>query len=239
MRYSQHPILWRKYPYRFLQMVEERFIIVLKAILHSGTSRMGRLSLVSKVMRIKRDKILKPVSFFFFLIPIKGFHFFISFFLAWSVSLNPQGETYASTGISGNVFIHSAQPSNFGERLSTLPSGRHKFGMFCSHVCFFLLYIYITRLTFQIEPRWSTNCHVVRKWTDLHIRYRNKHFIHHFYLSCHVCTFDFMVSRLKCTFYYYLIHLYSTQKKMNSYYSVLLKINDSSCMTYDQLQEEW
>ncbi|KAF8805991.1 WD repeat-containing protein 61 [Phlegmacium glaucopus] len=53
---------------------------------------------------------------------------------SWSVSLNPQGETYASTGTSGNVFIHSAQTSNFGERLSTLStSGRNKFGMFCAH----------------------------------------------------------------------------------------------------------
>ncbi|RDB20210.1 WD repeat-containing protein 61 [Hypsizygus marmoreus] len=52
---------------------------------------------------------------------------------SWSVSLNPNGETYASCGGSGNVSIHSAQTSNFGERLSTLPSGRHKFGMHCSH----------------------------------------------------------------------------------------------------------
>ena len=56
-------------------------------------------------------------------------------FLAWSVSLHPQGETYASTGSSGNVTIHSASPDNFGQRLSTLTSGRQKFGMFCSHVC--------------------------------------------------------------------------------------------------------
>lgn len=52
---------------------------------------------------------------------------------SWSVSLSPNGETYASTGGSGNVFIHSAQPSNFGERLTTIPSGRPKFGMFCKH----------------------------------------------------------------------------------------------------------
>ncbi|KAF8165934.1 WD repeat-containing protein 61 [Crassisporium funariophilum] len=52
---------------------------------------------------------------------------------SWSVSLNPRGETYASTGASGNVSIHSAQTENFGDRLSMLPSGRNKFGMFCSH----------------------------------------------------------------------------------------------------------
>ncbi|KAG5651490.1 hypothetical protein H0H81_008490 [Sphagnurus paluster] len=52
---------------------------------------------------------------------------------SWSVSINPQGETYASCGGSGNVFIRSAQPTNFGERLATLSSGRHKFGMHCSH----------------------------------------------------------------------------------------------------------
>jgi WD repeat-containing protein 61 len=55
-------------------------------------------------------------------------------FLAWSVSLHPHGETYASTGSSGNVTIHSAGPDNFGQRLSTLTSGRQKFGMFCTHV---------------------------------------------------------------------------------------------------------
>jgi len=52
---------------------------------------------------------------------------------AWSVSLHPNSETYASCGTSGNVFVRSAQPNNFGERLSTLSSGRHKFGMHCSH----------------------------------------------------------------------------------------------------------
>ncbi|KAF4619728.1 hypothetical protein D9613_004714 [Agrocybe pediades] len=59
---------------------------------------------------------------------------------SWSVSLNPLGGTYASTGSSGNVTIHSAQIDNFGERQATLPSGRNKFGMFCSYVacCFSL-----------------------------------------------------------------------------------------------------
>ena len=66
------------------------------------------------------------------------FTFYLFFLgLAWSVSLNPQGETYASTGTSGNIFIHSAQTSNFGERLSTLSSGQNKFGMFCAHVRLF------------------------------------------------------------------------------------------------------
>ncbi|KAF8967484.1 WD repeat-containing protein 61 [Flammula alnicola] len=52
---------------------------------------------------------------------------------SWSVSIHPQGETYASTGGSGNVSIHSAQIENFGERVATLSSGRNKFGMFCSY----------------------------------------------------------------------------------------------------------
>ncbi|KAG5340130.1 hypothetical protein C0989_002750 [Termitomyces sp. Mn162] len=52
---------------------------------------------------------------------------------SWSVSLNPNGETYASSGGSGNIFIRSAQAANFGERLTTLSPGRHKFGMYCSH----------------------------------------------------------------------------------------------------------
>lgn len=53
---------------------------------------------------------------------------------AWSVSLNPKGGTYASTGGSGNVSIHSADSATFGERRTTLPSGRSKFGMYCKHV---------------------------------------------------------------------------------------------------------
>ena len=53
---------------------------------------------------------------------------------AWSVSLNPKGDTYAATGGSGNVSIHSAEPETFGERRTVLPSGRGKFGMRCRHV---------------------------------------------------------------------------------------------------------
>ncbi|EKM60117.1 uncharacterized protein PHACADRAFT_251012 [Phanerochaete carnosa HHB-10118-sp] len=52
---------------------------------------------------------------------------------AWSVSINPTGETYAATGGTGNVTIHSADPQSFGERRAVLPSGRNKFGMFCKH----------------------------------------------------------------------------------------------------------
>ncbi|KAH9947193.1 WD repeat-containing protein 61 [Amylocystis lapponica] len=52
---------------------------------------------------------------------------------SWSVSLNPKGQTYASTGGSGNVTIHSAERDTFGERRATLPSGRNKFGMYCKH----------------------------------------------------------------------------------------------------------
>ncbi|KAF8641284.1 hypothetical protein AX16_010063 [Volvariella volvacea WC 439] len=53
---------------------------------------------------------------------------------AWSVSIHPNGERYASTGGSGNVTIHSAQPANFGEQLATLTaSGRSRFGMHCAY----------------------------------------------------------------------------------------------------------
>ncbi|KIY73293.1 WD repeat-containing protein 61 [Cylindrobasidium torrendii FP15055 ss-10] len=49
---------------------------------------------------------------------------------SWTVSLHPNGETYASSGASGNVTIHSAQPGEgFGRRLATLASGRSKFGL--------------------------------------------------------------------------------------------------------------
>jgi len=63
-------------------------------------------------------------------------HQYLALFLstAWSVSLNPKGSTYAATGGSGNVTIHSAEPETFGEQRTTLQSGRGKFGMQCSHV---------------------------------------------------------------------------------------------------------
>lgn len=52
---------------------------------------------------------------------------------SWSVSLNPRGSTFAATGGSGNVTIHSAEAETFGEQRTTLQSGRGKFGMRCSH----------------------------------------------------------------------------------------------------------
>jgi len=52
---------------------------------------------------------------------------------SWSVSLNPKGGTYAATGGSGNVTIHSAEPETFGEQRAILQSGRGKFGMRCRH----------------------------------------------------------------------------------------------------------
>ena len=134
MLHFQHPIRWLKCRSQSLWMVKKHFIIALKVTRASGISKTGRSLLISKVML---SRILKRVGFFHGLHRF-SFHFpFHSFDLAWSVSLNPQGETYASTGTSGNISIHSAQPSNFGERLSTLSSGQSKFGMFCAHVCFF------------------------------------------------------------------------------------------------------
>ncbi|KAG6886691.1 hypothetical protein C0992_002805 [Termitomyces sp. T32_za158] len=52
---------------------------------------------------------------------------------SWSVSIHPSGQTYASSGGSGRVSIRSARPADFGTRISTLSSGRHKFGLYCSH----------------------------------------------------------------------------------------------------------
>lgn len=54
---------------------------------------------------------------------------------AWSVSLHPDGRTYAATGGAGNVTIHSAETSNFGQQIAKLEAGRSKFGMFTAHVC--------------------------------------------------------------------------------------------------------
>ncbi|KAL5507734.1 REC14 [Sanghuangporus vaninii] len=52
---------------------------------------------------------------------------------AWSVSLHPTEETFAATGGTGNVTVHSASPSNFGEKLAKLESGRSKMGMCIKH----------------------------------------------------------------------------------------------------------
>lgn len=52
---------------------------------------------------------------------------------AWSVSLHPNGETFATTGGLGCVSIRSAQKDNFGQHLSKLESGRVKFGMCVSY----------------------------------------------------------------------------------------------------------
>jgi WD repeat-containing protein 61 len=56
--------------------------------------------------------------------------------VAWAVSLCADGKTYASTGASGGITIHSATPSSssesedaFGTRLAHIPSGRSKFGL--------------------------------------------------------------------------------------------------------------
>ncbi|KAJ7094450.1 WD repeat-containing protein 61 [Mycena belliarum] len=52
---------------------------------------------------------------------------------SWAVSLHPSGETYAATSGAGNVVVYSAQPENFGQRVSSLSTGRSKFGMYCQH----------------------------------------------------------------------------------------------------------
>ncbi|KAK7435771.1 Ski complex subunit Rec14 [Stygiomarasmius scandens] len=52
---------------------------------------------------------------------------------SWCVSLNPNGSTYASSGASGKLSIHSTEPGNFGQRLATISPGRNKFGMYCSY----------------------------------------------------------------------------------------------------------
>ncbi|KAJ4478644.1 WD repeat-containing protein 61 [Lentinula edodes] len=52
---------------------------------------------------------------------------------AWSVSLSPSASTYASAGGHGNITIRSAEPENFGQKVSTVFSGRNKFGMCCSY----------------------------------------------------------------------------------------------------------
>ncbi|KAG8782577.1 hypothetical protein FRC12_020637 [Ceratobasidium sp. 428] len=51
----------------------------------------------------------------------------------WSVSMHPSGDSYASTGNGGSVFICSTAPETFGETKGRLTSGRAKFGMCIKH----------------------------------------------------------------------------------------------------------
>ncbi|KAI0034381.1 hypothetical protein K488DRAFT_84082 [Vararia minispora EC-137] len=52
---------------------------------------------------------------------------------AWAITLRPQGDAYAATGSSGDVTVHSADPASFGDTLTTLSSGRAKFGLRCAY----------------------------------------------------------------------------------------------------------
>ncbi|KIO21287.1 hypothetical protein M407DRAFT_129643 [Tulasnella calospora MUT 4182] len=52
---------------------------------------------------------------------------------AWSVSLNPNGATYAASNGSGSVTIHSTEKESFGKLVQTLLSGRSKFGLSVAH----------------------------------------------------------------------------------------------------------
>ena len=57
--------------------------------------------------------------------------------VAWTVAINPDGNTYASTGSTGLLRIHSAQPGTFGETLESLSprtDGKNKFGMSLAYV---------------------------------------------------------------------------------------------------------
>ncbi|KAG8873782.1 hypothetical protein FRB98_008777 [Tulasnella sp. 332] len=52
---------------------------------------------------------------------------------AWSVSLHPQGATYATSNASGSVNIFSAVADTFGDHLRSIPTSRSKFGMCVKH----------------------------------------------------------------------------------------------------------
>jgi len=52
---------------------------------------------------------------------------------SWSVSLHPKATTYASCGGSGNVLVHSTDPTTFGQHRATLSTGRVRFGLCCAY----------------------------------------------------------------------------------------------------------
>ncbi|KAF7301986.1 WD repeat-containing protein 61 [Mycena indigotica] len=52
---------------------------------------------------------------------------------SWSVSLHPDGTTYAASGSGGKVVIYSAQADSFGKQVAKFSTGRSKYGMFCQY----------------------------------------------------------------------------------------------------------
>ncbi|KAJ7068618.1 WD repeat-containing protein 61 [Mycena amicta] len=52
---------------------------------------------------------------------------------SWSVSVHPDGSTYAASGSGGKVAIYSAQPETFGKEVAKFSTGRSKYGMFCQY----------------------------------------------------------------------------------------------------------
>lgn len=117
--------------------------------------------------------------------------------LAWSVSLSPSGSTYASAGGHGNITIRSAEPENFGKKVSTAFSGRNKFGMCCSYVRVYLdPYSVITeRSSRLLEPGRKTRRTVLGDWTCVHPRRRIEYLRKHIHLSRNVCALCSLVSR--------------------------------------------
>lgn len=125
----QNRIHLRRFLYRFHLTGREPSTTVLKVSPHFGISKMVKQQ---RPLKATPEHRKRPSLVSLRCYPNRSVPILCS--AAWSVSLHPQGETYASTGSSGNVFIHSAQPNDFGQRISTLASGRQKFGMFCKHV---------------------------------------------------------------------------------------------------------
>jgi len=130
------PILSVSSPFPFLRLAKKCCSIALKVSPDCGIYRVGMLWGRMKVTRgvvLTQLNLVSSTLLFF----VHSSNWLVHAFgppIAWSVSLNPKGGTYASTSGSGNVTIHSAEVGNFGERLTTLPSGRNKFGMRCKHV---------------------------------------------------------------------------------------------------------
>jgi hypothetical protein len=73
--------------------------------------------------------------------PIVSFCLFGGLVVAWAISLCADGKTYASTGASGGITIHSVGSSSsdessgdaFGTHLAHVPSGRSKFGLYLDY----------------------------------------------------------------------------------------------------------
>ena len=119
--------------------------------------------------------------------------------VAWSVSLHPTATTYVSCGGSGNVLVHSTEPTSFGQHRATLTTGRVKFGLCCTYVrptcqCILSPGYLIQGSHLDIESRRQSDSVRVGNGPDIHFRCSDIRIECNIHVSCNVGPNPFLVS---------------------------------------------